>query len=271
MTDTRSSVQGAALMILLRLFVFFCSDVPYSAAHAAGMFAAALLQAGLMLLLLRVRIPGTVLQICRICALFWAAVLICLMQDLLLQLRLQHPVLCLLLMLPVLLYTVSLPERAADRAATILLCAAGLAFLLLPVSGIGTARRILLYTPDSFWTAFRREWLCAGELPVLLRIRLKQTQDAARRSTLAWAAFRCLFLPALVLFGAMQNGRLMQFAGNPFFLLLARTPLSDAFRTDGFWLMLAVSAGLLDITFCLQQFRKTAPERDLHMNHTARS
>jgi len=63
---------------------------------------------------------------------------------------------------------------------------------------------------------------------------------------------RCIFLPALVLFGAMQNGRLLRFAGNPFFLLLARTPLSDAVRTDGLWMMLAFGCGIVSITFCLQ-------------------
>ena len=249
-----SAVQGAAVIILIRLTAFFCCDAPYSAAYALGMLAAAAIQSALMLLLLRIRLPirgaGEILM--RIYAVFCAAFLTGLLLRLYRQLRLVHFAGFVILLLLTLCDTASLQERAAARAAVILLCIAGLGFLLLPVSGIGTARRILLHTPDSVWAGFCREWRYACELPLLLWVRQKQEPDAAKHSTFAWAFVRCIFLPALVLFGAMQNGRLLRFAGNPFFLLLARTPLSDAVRTDGLWMMLAFGCGIVSITFCLQ-------------------
>ena len=258
-----SAVQGAAVMILLRLFRFFCADAPYSAAHAKGMALAAAMQCVLLLPLLhcrgRLQLPRAALWILRIYAIFYAAVLTGALFSLCVQMRLRRDAAAVLLALT-LLYTVPLHDRATARTATLLLCAAAGGFLLLPVSGIGTAQRILLHTPDSAPAAFFREWQAAGELPLLPLIWQKQTAQGAARSTAAWALFRCIFLPALVLFGAMQNGRLLQFAGNPFFLLLARTPLSDAVRTDGFWLLLAFSAGALCMTFCLQTGKPHLPQ-----------
>lgn len=242
-------------MILLRLFVFFCGSAPYSAAHAKGMALAAAMQvfAVLPLLYLRhlQRVTPAVRCVLRVYAAFFAARLTVFLLTLCAQLQLQTAAAAVLLALT-LLYTVSLHDRASARTATLLLCAAALGFLLLPVSGIGTARRILLHIPDSAAAAFLREFSLAGELPLLLLIRQKQTEQSAKRSTVSWALFRCIGLPVLVLFGAMQNGRLLQFAGNPFFLLLARTPLSEAVRTDGLWLLLAFASGALSITFCLQ-------------------
>lgn len=251
-----SAVQAAALMILLRLFAFFCCNAPYSAAHAKGMCTVAVLEAILVLPLLRFRhklhIPSAVLWLLRIYAAFYAALLTVSLARLYLQLQLKDLTAAMILLALTLLYTVSLHDRASARTATLLLCTAALGFLLLPVSGIGTAQRILLHTPDSGAAAFLREWQYSGELPLLPLIWQKQTEQSARRSTLAWAIFRCIGLPVLVLFGAMQNGRLMKFEGNPFFLLLARTPLSEAVRTDGFWMLFTFACGALCITFCLQ-------------------
>ena len=250
-----TAVQGAAVLILLRLFQFFCCAAPYSAAQAKGMALTAGAECILLLPLLhfksRLQISGAALWILRIYAIFYAAVLTGSLHALSTQLQLQTDPAAALLA-PALLYTVSLHDRATARTATLLLCTAAFGFLLLPVSGIGTAQRILLHTPDDPAAAFLREFRLAGELPLLPLIWQKQSAQSAARSTAAWAVFRCIFLPVLVLFGAMQNGRLLHFTGSPFFLLLARTPLSDAVRTDGFWMLLAFSAGVLCITFCLQ-------------------
>lgn len=250
-----STVQGAAMMILLRLFPFFCCGTPFSAALAKQMLLTAVLQTVLILPLLhfrhRLRIPAPLLRCFRLCAVFEGARLTVMLRRLCVQLRLEHTAALLLMLLVTLLYTVSLHDRAAARTAMLLLCLAGFGFLLLPVSGIGTAQRILLHTPDPA-PHFAAEWAEACELPLIPLIWEKQTESAAKRSTLAWAAFRILFLPAVVLFGTMQNGRVLRFQGNPFFLLLARTPLSEAVRTDGFWMLLAFGCGALCITFCLQ-------------------
>ena len=250
-----SAVQGAAVMILLRLFPFFCCGTAFSAAEAKQMMLTAALHTALILPLLhfrhRLHIPAMLLRGFRLCAAFEGAYLTLRLRQLCLQLRLQHTKALLLMLLVMLLYTVSLHDRAAARTAMLLLCLAAFGFLLLPVSGIGTAQRILLHTADSA-PHFAQDWADACELPLIPLILQKQTESAAKHSAHAWAAFRILFLPAVVLFGTMQNGRLRRFQGNPFFLLLARTPLSDAVRTDGFWMLLAFGCGALCITFCLQ-------------------
>ena len=250
-----SAVQGAAMLILLRLFPFFCCGTPFSAAYAKHILLTAALHTALILPLLsfrhRLQIPDFLLRCFRLCAAFEGAYLTLLFRQLCTQLGFPHSGALLLMLLLMLLYTVPLHDRAAARTASLLLFLAVFGFLLLPVSGLGTAQRILLHTPAPAIQPCR-EWADACELPLLPLILQKQNASAAKRSSIAWAAFRLLFLPALVLFGTMQNGRLLNFAGNPFFLLLARTPLSDAVRTDGFWMLLAFGCGALCITFCLQ-------------------
>lgn len=250
-----SAVQGAAVIILLRLFPFFCCGVPFSGTYAKQMLLNAIIQIILILPMLqfrhRLQFPPKLLRLFRLCAAFEAAYLTLAFRRLCMQLKLQNATILLLTLLLTLLYTVSLHDRASARTATLLLCLAGAGFLLLPISGVGTAQRVLLHTPELSRFGVS-EWANACELPLLPLILQKQTESAAKRSTFAWTAFRILFLPALVLFGTMQNGRLLSFQGNPFFLLLARTPLSEAFRMDGFWILLAFGCGALCITFCLQ-------------------
>lgn len=250
-----SAVQGTAILILLRLFPFFCCDEPFSAAYAGRMLLTAILQAAFILPFLhfryRMQFPEQLLRLFRLCAAFEAAYLTLAFRRLSIRLQLHNPVILLLFLFLMLLYTVSLHDRAAARTAMLLLCLAVAGFLLLPVSGIGTAERILLHTPVLSQMNVSG-WADACELPLLPLILQKQTETSAKRSTLAWTAFRALFLPMFILFGAMQNGRLLQYHGNPFFLLLARTPLSETVRTDGFWMLLAFGCGALCITFCLQ-------------------
>ena len=238
----RSAVQSAAIWILLRMCVFFCGDTPFSMAYAKQMLLTAGVQAALILPLLRFRhrlqIPPRMRFCFRLCAAWEAAYLTHCFGRLSIQLHLQYQRALLPLMLLMLLYTVPLHDRASARTASLLLFLAVSGFLLLPVSGIGTAQRILLHTPAPPVSPLR-EWADACELPFLPLLMQQQTGADAKHSTAAWTGYRLLFLPALVLFGTMQNGRLLHFQGNPFFLLLARTPLSDAVRTDGFWLQTA--------------------------------
>ena len=254
-TGERSAVQAAAILILLRLSTFFCRDTPYSAAYAVQMLLTALLQTALILPLLcfrhRMQFLPRMLRGFRLAAAFEAAYLTHAILRLCDQSGQQHMQLFLPMLLLILLYTVSLHDRAAARTASLMLFLAAAGFLLLPVRGIGTAQRILLHTPGQPVQPLC-EWAETCELPLLPLLLKTQTEQDAKRSTFAWAVFRILFLPALVLFGTMQNGRLTAFAGNPFFLMLARTSLSDAVRTDGFWLLLVFGCGTLCITFCLQ-------------------
>lgn len=249
-------LQRTALLILPRLFAFFCRDAPYSAACAIGAALAVLPQAAAVLLLTRRRgtliFPPRLLHLCRIYALFYAAWLTVRFRGLCKDLLLPHCGLMLLLLLLMLLYTVRQPDAAAGRAAELLLFTAAAGFLLLPFGGFRSLRGISLFMPDSVTAGFLREWQYSGELPLIPLLMQKQSAQSVRKGLTAWALFRGVFLPLLVLYGTMQNGRLFCRKGNPFFLLPARAPLSGAIRTDGFWMLLAFACGGLCITACLQ-------------------
>ena len=263
---TRSShISNAVLLILPRLFAFFCCDAPYSLAYAAGMLLAVIPQAGAVLLLTAKRqtvsFPPLLLRACRIYALCYAAALTVQFRSLCHGLLLPHCGLMLLLLLLMLLYTVRQPLRAAERAAMLLLFAGSAAVLLLPAGGFHALRGISLFAPDSITAGFFRELAYSGELPLIPLLMQNRPAAGVRKSLTVWAAVRGVLLPLTVLFGAMQNGRLLRWAGNPFFLLLARAPLSDAIRTDGFWMLYAFACGGLSITACL---RTALPQRGRH-------
>lgn len=260
-----SAVQTAAALILCRAAAFFCAEQPYSAACAKGMFTAALLTAGLLLPLLiapQTPLPDALLPLYRLFALLWASLTLTRLYALLTALHSPYPVLTLFLLIPVLLEMQRLPQAAAARAGSLLLFVTAAAFLLLPVSGIRTANPLYLYTPDSAGAAFLREFQQCGELGLLPLLRRRETVPlAASRGAAAWLTVRAAVLPLTVLFGTMQNGRLLHLTGNPFFLLLARTPLSDALRTDGIWMLLAVASTVLCLTVFLHFAAESAAPR----------
>ena len=258
-TPRWSALQTAAILLLCRLSAFFCCPVPYTAAYAKGMFAAVLVQAAMLLPLVKLRhllrIPVPALWLFRLSALTLAAVRTADAFRLMKQLRCPAPHLLPLMFLAVLLYTVSRPQAATARTAVLLLVLASAGMLLLPVSGLRAAHAVSLYLPGNAKGAFLREFRQSAELallPVLLTNQKPKEQYAPHALT-AVCIGRGAVLPLLVLLGTMQNGRLTNWQGSPFFLLLARTPLSDAVRTDGFWLLLAVGCAVLCVTFLLQQ------------------
>lgn len=256
MPKSITALQGAAILLLCRLTAFFCCDTPYTAAYAAGTAAAVLFQTLLILPLLRahVTLPAPLLLLMRVYALFSGAMLLQELAGLFGALHFPHPLLTVSFLLAALVYTLRLPAAATARTAVLLLLLAAFGFLLLPVSGIGTAERLHLYLPGSFWGAFLHELRMSREF-ALLPLMLTQVQEkshAKLRSVLIRAIGQGIVLPLTVLLGTMQNGRLTSWQGSPFFLLLARIPLSDALRTDGFWMLLAVSGGLLSLTWFSQ-------------------
>ena len=254
-----SALQTAAILLLCRLTVFFCCPAPYTAAYAMGMLAAVLLQAALLLPLAKLRhrlqIPAPMLWIYRGFALFLAAYYAASGLRLMHMLHCPSPHLLPALFLLTLLYTVSRTQAATARTAVLLLVITAAAMLLLPVSGFRAAHAVSLYLPGNARAAFFREFRHSGELallPVLLTHAKPQEQYAPHALT-AVCIGRATVLPLTVLLGTVQNGRLTAWEGSPFFLLLARTPLSDAVRTDGFWLLLAAGCAVLCVTFALQQ------------------
>lgn len=254
-----SALQTAAILLLCRLSSFFCCDMPYTAAYAGGMLAAAAVQAALLLPIVKYRhllqIPAPLLWLYRGFALFLAADHAASALRLMRMLHCPAPHLLPMLFLLTLLYTVSRTQAATARTAVLLLVITAAAMLLLPVSGFRAAHAVSLYLPGNAFSAFLREFRQSGEsalLPVLL-MHQKSEDRYAPHALAAVCIGRGAVLPMLVLLGTMQNGRLTRWAGSPFFLLLARTPLSDAVRTDGFWLLLAAGCAVLCVTFALQQ------------------
>ena len=258
----QSALQCAAVLILCRCFLFFCCDLPYTAAHAAGSAGAFLLTAVLLIPVLPQRsglhIPMRILPLMRVFSLLWTARLLAMLYALLRQLSAPRPWFTALLVLVILADLCRLPHTAAARAAVLMLFLLAAAFLLLPLRTVKTADPVCLYQPGDAGAAFLRTVSGMGEL-MLLPLLCRGKQAAARRRGIAaWLVTGGLFLPGVILLGTMQNGRLTQMQRNPFFLLLARTPLSDAVRTDGIWLMLAVCAGILTMT----RFLRTAAAPD---------
>ena len=256
MTGRLTVFQGAAILLLCRLTAFFCCETPFTSAYAAGMAAAVLVQTVLVLPLLRnhAEVPAPVLLLSRIYALLAGAMLLRELSGLLSALHMPHPLPTAAFLLAAMLYTLRLPVTATARTAVLLLLLAGFGFLLLPVSGIGTAQQMHLWMPDSFAGAFLHELRQSREfalLPLILT-RVPQNAQSRLRTVLIRAAGQGIILPLTVLLGTVQNGRLTHWQGSPFFLLLARIPLSDALRTDGFWMLLAVGCGLLAVTWFTQ-------------------
>ena len=254
--DTKPGVwQCAAVLILCRAFLFFCNDLPYTAAHAAGTAAAFLLAAGLLLPLLPrlsgTEIPAKAEPLLRVLALLWAARLLASLYTLLEQLSAPRPLFTAALTVILLTDLIRLP-RAAERAAVLMLFVLAAAFLLLPLRTLKTADPVYLSLPGDAAGAFRRGISGMAELTILPMLLQKHDDDAARRGIFAWLIAGGILIPGVILVGTMQNGRLLQWPGNPFFLLLARTPLSDAVRTDGLWIVLAAGCGILTLTLFLR-------------------
>ena len=251
-----NALQGAAVLILLRLSTFFCSSVPYTAAYAKGMLIASLLQAAMLLPLLLCtdghNDPPLMQKILRIYAVLHAAALTASLCGLHRQEHLPRGILLPVLLTAALLYTVSRSDSATARAGVLLLCAACAGFLLLPLRWLRFAQPPGFGMPGSAAAGFLQEWQLAGELPMILLLRERQQRRDCLRSAAAWTVCKTAVLPLTVLFGAVQTGELLPPAGSPFFRMLSREPLTDAVRTDGFWLMLCYACTALVITFCLQ-------------------
>lgn len=261
MPSSLTALQAAAILLLCRLSAFFCCDVPYTAAHAAALSAAALLEmlVSLPLVLMKGhREPPAFLRIfCKIYVAIYAAYLLPHLLRMLTDLQMPYPPAAMLLLLAAAGFGLPRTPAAAPRTAVILLFPAALGFLLLPVSGAATAHLLSLAQPADFKSAFLHEIRNTGAFALfpLMIAREKKSPHDPLRTWLIWGLGEALLLPLIVLFGAMQNGRLTAWEGNPFFLLLQRTPLSDAVRTDGFWMLLAVACGLLTLIWLMQNAR----------------
>ncbi|MBR3678601.1 MAG: hypothetical protein IKL87_00170 [Oscillospiraceae bacterium] len=266
-TPEFSASELSAVLILCRLARFFCCETPYSTQYAAHMLLTGILQAILLIpVFLRktpYAVPKLTMRILEGFSLVLAADTAADCYRLLTAADAPSPVLTMLLLFAAVFYAVSLPRPAIFRASVFLLAAAILAFALLPLGGLSSARILSLWTSPPAPQGLLSEWTESAELALIPMFAAAQPA-ASKKAAASWIGARCIALPAIVLFGTMQCGRLRTFHGNPFLLLLARVPLSDALRTDGLWLMLAVACALLACGFFLQSFcgcRLRAPIR----------
>lgn len=266
-TPKFTAAELSAILILCRLTRFFCCDIPYSTQYARNMLLTGILQAILLIPIFLRKTPHAVPAPVRLAvqgfALVLAADIAADCHRLLIAADAPSPLLTMILLAAAVFYAVSLPRPAIFRAAVFLFAAAILAFALLPIGGLSSARLISLWALPHPHEGVLSEWTESTELALIPMLAAAQP-TAAKKAAASWIGVRCIALPAIVLFGTMQCGRLRTFHGNPFLLLLARVPLSDALRTDGLWLMLAVACALLACSFFLQTFcgcRLRAPMR----------
>ena len=239
-------MQGIALLTLCRFAAFLTDSCGYTASYALGTFLAFCVQLILAVMLLRMRPLKWTKPVSAAAAVLFALMLCLRLHRLLEVLHAPVPVITLALLLATVFLVLRKPLAATARAACILLIVTAAGLILLPVSGIGTAEPCYLNLNGNLLHGFLRAWYLSGDTLLLLPV-LRHTENRAdsRKILTGWGIGCGIVLPGLILLGTMQNGRLRDFGGSPFFMLLARTPLSDAVRTDGFWLMLAVGLTVL--------------------------
>lgn len=248
-----TAVQGIAILTLCRFAAFLTDSAAYTAAYAYGTVLAVLSQFLLLLLFSRLRLPRISCVLRAAASVIWAGALCLRLHRLLTVTHAPAPLFTLVLLLITVCLSVRRPFAATARAATVILAASAAALILLPISGIGTAEPVYLHMHDSLPGGFLHAWLISGDFLILSPVLRRAESPAAKRKiAVGFGIGSGLIIPSVILLGTMQNGRLRGFGGSPFFMLLARTPLSDAVRTDGFWLMLAVSLTVLSAAAMLK-------------------
>ena len=252
-TPQYTAMQGIALLTLCRFAAFLTDSAGYTAPLALGTFLAVCSQILLAVCLLKMRPLRVPRPLSAIAAVLWAGTLCLRLHRLLTVLHAPVPTVTLALMLVTVYLLLRHPPAATARAAALLLIVTAAGLLLLPVSGIGTAEPVFLHLRDSVSEGFLRAWAISGDMLLLLPVLRRAESKAAAHTILTGWGIGCgIILPGIILLGTMQNGRLRDFGGAPFFLMLSRTPLSDAVRTDGFWLLLAVGLTALSAVFLIE-------------------
>ena len=239
----QTQYAGLSVLVLFRLCGMLCTAAPYTPGRARGILAAGLLQVLLFPAVLN--LPEKLL---RAYALGCAAVVGMTFMGVLRDLDSPAPALTALLGVVLVFRLRKAPPQNAARAAMLLVMLTGAALLLLIPRGLSHACRPALDAPGTqdFFPA-----LCAGlaELPLVPLV----IPPARRRAVFPlWVVFSAGICPLLALFCTAVGGRLPVENGRHFFLILSQIPLSDAMRTDGFWLVLAAAMSLI-CTLCAVQ------------------
>lgn len=259
----QTGIQPWAILILCRCVLFFCGKTPLTAVYALGTLlsiaAVGILLVPLLLCTRKLLLPCHLLY--RFAGIYTAALLLSELYDLLSAQQTPNPSAVFVLMLLAVCYGLILPRRTTGRAAVLLMLLTAAAMLVLLCSSISHGDPLLLYTPaphtlaQCFWQAMEQNLplvflpLCMGSYPTALR-----------RTWLLRILGSLPVFALLIAAGAWCCGRLTQWEGSPFLLLIAQTQGNSAIRTDGFWAVLIPAAGVTAIVFCLQVAIGRTPE-----------
>ncbi len=256
MTDNRKSSTALLAVLLSRILLLCCSEMPFTTAYAA---ASVLSLVVIALLALPLWIAAPHLDdktplLYRLAGIYTAALLLSRLYKLLQGLQSAYPMPTLLLMLLAACFCFTLPQRTTGRVAEILVFFFAAGAILLLGRAFFTGQALMLYTPaahsitECFFSAMH------DNLPLIFLPLCLPAEGGAgtRRKRLCGCFLSLLCIPLVILAGAVQNGRLSRWEGSPFFLLVSQSQSAAAIRTDGFWSIVLIAAGIAVLVFCMQ-------------------
>lgn len=268
----QQGIQTAAVLLLCRFVFFACGEIPFSTGYAVG----TLLSIGVQVLLCSPlwigsrsgALPRWWLIFYRLAAVYAAGAMLAALYTLLHGLQAAYPMLTLLLLLAAACYALTLPRRATGRVAVILLFFLGVGLLIAICMAAARGEPLRMYTPmlrhsftETALAGFAQN-LPLGFVPVCA-IPYGTLPRRRRPWLLGWCLGQLMWV-LVILAGTLCNGMLSEWRGNPFFLLMARLQQNAAIRTDGFWIVLILLAGVMSLAFFMQIFTASRRNRTLH-------
>lgn len=267
----QQGLQTAAILLLCRFVFFVCAEIPFTSAYAIGTLLGVGVQFLLCLPLVWKRnadaFSRSLLLIYRLLAVYAAGTILSAIYGLLQELQAAHPTITLLLLLAAACYALTLPRRATGRVSVILLffLCAGIGTVI--VAALMKGEPLLLYTPSppyGIWTSALAGF--SQNLPLAFLPLCVLPYASSPRQCRPWILEYLggqLVLVLTIASGALCGGRLAQWRGNAFFLLLAQLQQDTAIRMDGFWIGVLMLSAVTALTFFMQIFTTAAPERTL--------
>lgn len=258
MSDNMQSTNILPAILLCRIVLLCCSEVPFTSAYCIATVLSLALIALLALPLWMQPPPldpdGKTPLFFRLAGIYTAAILLSQSYSLLQELQSAHPMPTVLLMLFAACFCFMLPRYTTGRVAEALLFFLSIGGILLLGRAFFTGKALLLYTPASSSIQKCFCYAMQDNLPLMfLPLGLPANGNiSACRKRLCVCVLSLLAMPLIILAGTMQNGRLSNWKGNPFFLLISQSQTLAAIRIDGFWSVMLIAAAITVLTFCMQ-------------------